>query len=65
MAQAKFTVQRGKVKLQDVAVAVGSAEAQSDTMSLNIDYTNLTKGQAVLMIEALQFKVQKGPWPPL
>ena len=65
MATWKFTIQRGKVDLKDVAVAAGSAEAQSDTMSLNMDVTNLTKGEALHMVEELQQKIIASPWPPL
>ncbi len=39
MAQVKLTIQRGKNTLKDIAVTAGTAEAQSDTMSLNIDVT--------------------------
>lgn len=65
MAQAKFTIQRGKSNLKDITVAAGTAEAQSDTMSLNIDYTKITKGDALIMIEVLEQKITAGKWPPL
>lgn len=61
----KFTAQRGKPALKDVVVAAGSAEAQSDTMTLNIDVTNLRKGEALVQIDAIRNKIAKGPWPPL
>lgn len=63
MATAKLTVQRGKRDLKDVVVAAGSAEAQSDTMSLNIDSTKLTKGEALLGLEQLRQKIFAGKWP--
>ncbi len=65
MAQYKFTIQRGKVDLKDVAVAAGAPEAQSDTLSVNIDVTALTKGEAVLMLEEVAQKIHAGLWPPL
>lgn len=65
MATAKFTVQRGKVDLKDVAVAAGSAEAQSDTISLNIDYTNISRGEILHLIQEIEQKILTGPWPPL
>lgn len=65
MAQYKFTIQRGKVDLKDVVIAAGAAEAQSDTMSLNIDVTNLTKGEALLMVEEIKQKIHASLWPPL
>ncbi|MCJ8159856.1 hypothetical protein [Sphingomonas sp. LaA6.9] len=65
MGQAKFTTQRGKPNLKDVVVAAGAAEAQSDTMSLNIDYTKITKGDALIMIDNIAQKIHAGKWPPL
>lgn len=65
MAQAKFTAQRGKSNLKDIAVAAGSAEAQSDTISINIDFTAMRKGDALLLIEDVKRKIAAGKWPPL
>lgn len=63
MPTVKLTVQRGKVQSKDVAVTAGTAEAQTDTISLNIDYTNARKGDIVLLIEALQQRVLGSRWP--
>ena len=65
MATAKFTVQRGKIGLKDVAVAAGSAEAQSDTISVNIDYTNAKKGDVLLMLDSIRAKIAASKFPPL
>ncbi len=65
MPQYKLTIQRGKVDLKDVVVAAGVAEAQSDTMSLNIDSTNLTRQDIIVMLAEVQQKVFSGLWPPL
>ncbi|MDR6847178.1 hypothetical protein [Sphingomonas sp. BE137] len=65
MAQVKLTIQRGKNTLKDIAVAAGTAETQSDTMSLNIDFTKISKGDALMMIEALEQKIFASPWPML
>jgi len=65
MPQAKFTVQLGKVDLKDIIVAAGSAEAQSETLSVNIDYTDMPKGQVLLMLDEVKQKIHAGPWPPL
>lgn len=65
MAEYKFTAQRGKIDLKDVAVAAGSAEAQSDTISINLDVTALTKGEALIMIDNIRDKIHASPWPPL
>lgn len=65
MAEAKFTVQRGKPDLKDVTIGAGAAEAQSDTVSLNIDYTNLTQGEVLLLVDNIKAKIAASPWPPL
>lgn len=65
MPQAKFTIQRGKVDLRDVTVAAGSAEAQSETLSVNIDYTNISRGEILHMLNEVEQKILQGPWPPL
>jgi hypothetical protein len=65
MATTKLTLQRGGSEEKDVTVSAGSAEAQSDTISVNIDYTNLRKGEAVLMLETIKMRIQGSPtWPP-
>lgn len=65
MATVKLTVQRGGRDEKAVVVAAGSAEAQSDTMSLNIDLTNIRRGEALMMIEAIRMKIHGAPsWPP-
>lgn len=65
MAAYKFTVQRGKVDLKDVVVAAGTAEAQSDTLSVNIDVTTATRGELLMMLDEVKQKIQAGLWPPL
>lgn len=65
MATAKFTIQRGKPRLQDVTLAAGTAEAQTDTISVNIDYTKLTKAEACHALESVKNKISRGKWPPL
>lgn len=65
MATTKLTVQRGGRDEKSVVIAAGSAEAQSDTMSLNIDYTNIRRGEALMMVEAIAMRIQSSPtWPP-
>lgn len=63
MATAKLTLQRGKRDLKDVVLAAGSAEAQSDTISLNIDTTNAKKGEVLQMIDLLKAKVHASKFP--
>lgn len=61
----KFTAKRGALHLKDVAVAAGAAEAQSDTISVNVDVTNLKKADVVHMLEGIKAKILSGKWPPL
>lgn len=66
MATVKLTIKRGAgLTAKDVTVAAGSAEAQSDTMSLNIDVTKMTKGEAIVMLKALEQQIQRAAWPQL
>lgn len=64
--QVKFTVKRdAATNPAAVTIAAGSAEAQSDTISLNMDITNMSKGDAIVMLENLQHSIERGKWPPL
>lgn len=63
MAQVMLTVVRGKPNLKDVAVSAGTPIAGSDAMQLNIDQTKITKGDALVMIDALRAKIFNAPWP--
>lgn len=65
MATVKLTIARGKNNLKDVIVAAGTAEAQSDTISLNIDFTKMTKGDVLLELDLLKQKVFASKWPML
>jgi hypothetical protein len=61
---AKFIGQRGKTETADVAIAAGSAEAQSDTISVNIDATNISKGEALQLLSKISDAIHAAPWPP-
>lgn len=65
MPTVKFTKQLGKSGMKDIAVATGTAEAQQETMSLNIDYNKMTKGQVLTELEAIVHKIHATRWPPL
>ncbi len=65
MATFKVTAQRGKYNLKDAIVAAGAAEAQSDTISLNVDFTNAKKGEILQMLELIRAKIHAGKFPPL
>ncbi|MBN8848156.1 MULTISPECIES: hypothetical protein [unclassified Sphingomonas] len=63
MAQVKLTVTRGKPNLKDITVAAGTAIAGSDAMELNVDFTKMTRGDAMVMIDNLRAKIFNLPWP--
>jgi hypothetical protein len=63
--QYKYTGKYGALDRGDIAVAVGAAEAQSDTVSVNIDVTNMSRAEAVHAIEKIKAKILAEPWPPL
>lgn len=63
MAQVKLTVVRGKPEIKDIAVAAGTPIAGSDAMELNIDYTKLTKGDVLVMLDNLRGKIFAAKWP--
>lgn len=65
MPQAKFTVQLGKIDLKDIVIAAGSAEAQSETISVNIDYTNMRRQDVLLLLDEVKQRIFAAPWPPL
>lgn len=65
MATFKYTAKRGSPAEKDVIIAAGSAEAQTETISLNIDRTAATKGDVLMMLEAITKKIMKEKWPPL
>lgn len=63
--QAKFTARRGKPNRGEVLLTAGSAEAQTDTISLNLDVTNMSRGDALLMVDAIKTAIIGAKWPPL
>lgn len=63
--RAKFTASYGALDRGEVIVAAGDAEAQGDTISINIDQTSMGKAEAVHAIEKIRDKVLSEPWPPV
>ena len=61
---ASFTIKRGQGTLKGITRGAGVAEAQRDTMSLNIDTNLMTKGDALIMLDQLVQKIHAGKWPP-
>jgi len=65
MAEYKFTAQYGALDRGDIAVAAGDAEAQSDTISINIDVTNMGRAEIIHAIEKIKAKILAEPFPPI
>lgn len=65
MATVKLTVTRGKPNMKDITVGAGTAISGSDAMELNIDFTKITKGDALIMLELLEQKIYSSKWPLL
>jgi hypothetical protein len=65
MASVKLTVVRGKPNMKDITVTAGTAIAGSDAMELNIDFTKVTKGDVLTMLELLEQKIFASKWPML
>lgn len=65
MPSYKLTVQRGKPERKNVTIAAGVAEAQTNTISLNIDSTQLRKSELLTMLAAIEQQIIATPWPPL
>lgn len=63
MATVKLTVTRGKPGIKDVAVSAGTTIPGSDAMELNIDFTRITKGEAIVMLQSLKAKIFAAKWP--
>lgn len=63
--EAKFTALRGETGIEDILVTAGSSEAQTDTVSVNIDATNITKGETILLLQKVLDRIHAAPWPPL
>lgn len=64
MAQYKYTASYGATDRGDVTIAAGDAEAQSDTVSINIDVTNMSRAEVIHVIEKLEASILAESWPP-
>lgn len=65
MATFKYTAKQGATDRGEIAVGAGTAEAQSDTISVNMDITNMSRGDALAVLEKITHKVLSSPWPPI
>ena len=64
MPQYKYSAKYGATSRGDVAIAAGSAEPQSDTVSINLDVTKMSRADAVHVIEKIKAKILSEAWPP-
>lgn len=61
---ASFTGQYGKTDLKDIAIGAGAAEAQHDTISVNIDQSAMSKGEALQLLSKISDAIFAAEWPP-
>lgn len=64
MPTVKFTCARGRTQIKDIPQAAGTAEAQSETVSVNIDYTNMRRSDVVAQLQAIEARIMASRWPP-
>lgn len=62
--KAKFTAAQGKIGMADIAIAAGSTVGD-DQIAIHIDQVNLSKGDALLLIDKIVQKIHASSWPPL
>jgi hypothetical protein len=63
--QIKFTGKRGLREKSEVTVEAGSAESQTDTISINIDFDEISKGEALILIDEIKAAIFELPWPAI
>ncbi len=64
----KYTAKRGETNRAQIAIAAGAAEAQPETISVNIDVTSATslaRGDVIILLDNIKAKILAEPWPPL
>ncbi|MEA3053557.1 MAG: hypothetical protein QOG72_2460 [Sphingomonadales bacterium] len=64
MSTFKLTIKRGQ-RAQDVVVAAGSAISGSDALFVNVDFTVLPKGEALILLDEIKKQIHEHPWPQL
>lgn len=66
MPQRLFTIQRGQ-KAQNIIEAAGSviAGGNSDAISVNVDFTNMSRQDFVQLVREVQERALEGAWPPV
>lgn len=64
MPRAKYTAQYGATDRGQIAITAGDAEAQTDTVSVNVDYTNASRAEVVHILDKIKAKILAEPFPP-
>ena len=62
MATQRYTITLGQ-RAQDVVQSAGGAIG-TDTMQLNVDLTNMKRGDAIILLQQLEERILEAPWPP-
>lgn len=62
MGTQRYTINRGQTA-QNVVQAAGSALG-TDIIQVNIDFTAMTRGEAVLLLEQIREAILERNWPP-
>lgn len=57
-----LTIKRGQ-RAQQIHPAAGSEISGSDAMTLNVDATGMSKGDALGMLDELKKQIHEHPWP--
>lgn len=63
--QFKATAAFGGNDIEDITIAEGDEEAQSDTISVNADITNMGKAEFLHLLQKTYDAIHAAPWPPL
>ncbi len=64
MPRHKYSAQYGMTDRGQITVAAGTAEAQTDTISVNIDNTNMGRAEVIHALEKIKAKILAEAWPP-
>lgn len=63
MATRKFTAFMGK-RDRVVTEGAGTSIAGGEAVEVNFDFTKMTRGQAVKLLDRVKERITEGKWPP-
>lgn len=61
-AQFKLTIKRGQ-RAPDIVRSAGTAISGSDAVEINVDYTNMSKLDFIMLLRQVGLQVQSKGWP--